>query len=58
MSWQQWAAHNVTICAEAWRERDRGAWQKRIHDALRARGLRVWLDKAPAQPRDGYGWRS
>lgn len=57
MTWEQWAIHNVTLNAEAWRERDKGQWQKRIHEEYRKKKQRVWLDKAEATPRDSYGMK-
>jgi hypothetical protein len=58
MTFQAWLVHNVSLNAEAWRERDKGAWQKRIHDAKRARKEVPWTDKAIWTPRDDYGMKS
>lgn len=59
MTRQAWLAHNVTLNAEPWSERDKGGWQKKLHDALRAtNGKKPWLDKAVATHRDDYGIKS
>lgn len=58
LTWTAWLVSNVSRNAEAWRERDKGEWQRNIHAALKGIKKTPWTEKAIWNPRDYYGMKS